>query len=230
MVFEMQSQSSIKQAIGKAAADLIENDMRVGLGTGSTAACFIEALIERCRQGLKIQAIATSYQSMRQAMQGGIPLVDFDKFSELDITVDGADEIDLQKRMIKGGGGALLREKIVASASHEMIVIVDESKLVKKLGKVPLPIEIVPFGYQATLDKIEKLGYRLSLRMDANQLFISDNQNYIADIFFDSPPSNPEKVNEELRTIPGVVETGFFFQLAGRVVIGHADGTIEIRS
>ena len=220
----------IKKALGIAAADLIKDGMHVGLGSGSTSACFIDALIKRCQQGLKIQAIASSKQSFYQAQQGGIPLLDFDQIPYLDITVDGADEIDPQKRMIKGGGGALVREKIVASSSKEMVVIVDERKLVPHLGKCPLPVEIVTFGYQATMKKMEKLGYRIKLRKTTNgSLFVTDNHNYIVDIAFNSPLSSPENVEKELKEIPGVVDTGFFFHLAGRVLIGHFDGTIEVR-
>lgn len=218
-----------KRAAGKVAAELIQNGMLVGLGTGSTTAFFIESLIERCKNnGLKITAFPTSERSAKQAIAGGISLCNENNTVRLDMTVDGADEIDPKKRIIKGGGGALLREKIVASMSGEMIVIVDQSKLVDRLGRFPLPLEIVPFAYQATLHKICALGYEANLRLsDEGKLFVTDNGNYIIDITFPNQCSCPEKVEKTLKQIPGVLETGFFFGLAGRVIVGHFDGTIK---
>lgn len=220
-----------KKAAGQAAADLVEAGMRVGLGTGSTAAFFIKGLIERCKQGLKIEAVATSEKSFQLAKEGGIPLIDITPIDRLDLTVDGADEIDPQKRMIKGGGGALLREKIIATMSREMIVIVDEGKLVKELGKFPLPIEIVPFAYKATLRHLADLGFHGVLRQDASgNVYITDNGNYIFDIHFKELCANPEIDHQLIRNVPGVIETGFFFHLAGRVIVGFNDGRVEIRS
>ena len=217
-----------KETVGKAAAALIEQDMLIGLGTGSTASFFIASLIERCRQGLKIAAVASSENSQKQALAGGIPLCNIDDITSLDLTVDGADEIDLKKRMIKGGGGALLREKILASMSREMIVIIDESKLVERLGSFPLPVEIVPFAHQATIHKIESLGYLGAIRKTPHaQIFITDNGNYIFDIHFQEPRSFPEDDQKKIRGVPGVVETGFFFNLAGRVLIGQKDGSVK---
>ncbi len=222
---------SIKKAIGEKAADLIEDGMHVGLGTGSTAFYFIERLIHRCQEGLKIQAAASSVQSLAQAKKGNIPLLDINQITSLDITVDGADEIDPQKRMIKGAGGALVREKIIASMSREMIVIVDESKCVHQLGKCKLPIEIIPFAHMATLHKIEKLGYPGTFRKKADHsLYITDNGNYIVDIPFKQPLTHPEEVHETLLHLQGVVDTGFFFNLAGRIIVGFFDGQIIIRS
>ena len=223
-----------KDNAGKAAAELVKTGMKVGLGTGSTAAYFITHLIERCQQGLKIQAVATSQQSWDQAAAGGIPMLDINldinKVTTLDLTVDGADEIDAQKRMIKGGGGALLREKIIASISKEMIVIIDESKEVKHLGKCALPVEIIPFAHHATIAQLKKLGYKGKLRKTTkNQPFITDNNNYIYDIELHHPCSNPEDDDHKIRNVPGVVTTGFFFNLAGRVIVGFDDGHIEIR-
>lgn len=219
-----------KQAAAKAAATLIEDGMLVGLGTGSTTAYFIENLIERFREGLQISVVATSERSEKQARAGGIPFLDINKIVSLDITVDGADEIDPQKRMIKGGGGALLREKIIATMSNEMIVIVDEHKLVDKIGAFPLPVEIVSFACQATLARIQERGYsgKFRLRHDGNY-YMTDNGNYIIDISFPDLCSTPEKDETVLRSIPGVVETGFFLNLAGRVLIGHADGSVDLR-
>jgi ribose 5-phosphate isomerase A len=226
----MSSLDAIKQAVGKVAADLVKPDMLVGLGTGSTAACFIESLSKRCKEGLQIQAVASSKRSTELAQKGGIPLVDINQVNVIDLTVDGADEIDPLKRMIKGGGGALLREKIVADMSREMIVIIDEKKLVSKLGACPLPLEITPFAYMVTLHKLMKIGYNGNFRKNQDgSLFTTDNGNYILDIAFKELRENPEKDHEAMIHIPGVLEAGFFFNLAGRVVIGFLDGQVVIR-
>jgi ribose 5-phosphate isomerase A len=220
----------IKKAVGYKAAELIESGMRVGLGTGTTAFYFIERLIQRYKEGLHIQAIASSEHSFQQATQGGIPMLGSDEITSLDVTVDGADEIDPQKRMIKGGGGALAREKIVAAMSREMIVIVDESKLVSSLGKSKLPVEILPFASQATLHHIKKAGYQGEFRRQTDKsLYVTDNGNLIVDIHFEALRVSPEEDHETLIHIPGVVETGFFFHLAGRVIVGFADGQVIIK-
>lgn len=222
----IQSLEQAKQAAADSAVKLIQTGMRIGLGTGSTATLFIQVLIERNRkENLNLITVATSERSARQAIEGGLRVVDVDTLPGLDITVDGADEIDQQKRMIKGGGGALLREKIIATMSREMIVVVDESKVVEKLGAFPLPVEVVPFAHLVTLRKMESLGYRGSFRVkDSGELYKTDNGNYIVDIVF-SEPCEPEKDQIILRAIPGVVETGFFLGLAGRVIVGHSNGT-----
>jgi len=223
-------QEKIKQAVGHKAADLIQDGMLVGLGTGSTVFYFIEKLIERVKDGLHIRAVSSSLRSAELASKGGIPLIDINTLSHLDITVDGADEIDHEKRMIKGGGGALLREKIVASMSKEMIVVVDESKLSAKLGRCKLPVEVIPFAHEVTHKKIEKLGYKAYFRKtQSGTLYVTDNGNHILDITLYHPLSDPEKVNENLKSIPGVIETGFFFHLAGRVIVGFKDGQIVVK-
>jgi ribose 5-phosphate isomerase A len=217
-----------KKAAGQAAAALIPSGAKVGLGTGSTAAYFIEALIERCRDGLNISAIATSTRSEKMAREGGIPLLDSDRITSIDITVDGADEIDGEKRMIKGGGGALLREKIIASISREMIVIVDESKLVDRLGAFPLPVEIIPFAHAAVAAKIERVGFTGSWRKKSDgSLFLTDSHHYIYDLSL-SRTDEPEKIDSQLRSIPGVVETGFFFGFATKVLVGTSSGQVQI--
>jgi ribose 5-phosphate isomerase A len=224
------SREAIKKNVGYKAAEFVENGMRVGLGTGTTAFFFIERLIQRCKEGLKIQAIASSEASSTQARQGGIPLLDLNRISTLDLTVDGADEIDPEKRMIKGGGGAHVREKIVASMSREMIVIVDESKLVSALGKTKLPVEILPFASCATIHHIKKAGYEGQVRTLHNGApFVTDNGNFLFDIHFPHTLSHPEVEHERLSHIPGVVDTGFFFRLAGRVIIGFFDGQIVVK-
>lgn len=219
-----------KIAAGRKAAEWIESGMIVGLGSGSTAHHFIKALIERCRKGLRIKAVASSRASADLAKKGGIEIEDINEVSHIDITVDGADEIDSKKRMIKGGGGALLREKILASSSNEMVVIVDESKLVPSLGHSKLPVEILFYGSPATRAKIESLGHEGHWRQnDTGTLFITENGNLLFDIQFPSPPRSPEQIHDAIRSIPGVIDTGFFFDLAGRVIVGFPDGRTEIR-
>lgn len=225
------SQDTIKKAIGKVAADLIPNNTIVGLGTGTTATFFIQSLIQRCHEGLHIQAVASSEASLQLARKGGIPLLDINQITHIDITVDGADEIDPQKQMIKGGGGAHVREKILANMSREMVVIVDETKLVSQLGKAKLPVEIIPFAYKATQHNLEKLGYRGKWRLAKDgSPFITENDNFIFDIHFETLRTDPQKDHNSLIQIPGVVDTGFFFHLAGRVIVGFFDGQIVVRS
>lgn len=224
------SREEIKKNIGYKAADLIENNMLVGLGTGSTAFYFIERLIQRFHQGLKIKVAASSKQSFAQAKQGGLPLLDIDTLSSIDLTVDGADQVDSQKRMIKGAGGAHVREKIMASMSKNMLVIIDEGKMVKELGKIKLPIEVLPFAITATIHHIEQAGYKGLLRTTPDKsLYITDNQNYLFDIYFPSLIPFPEQEHQKLIQIPGVIDTGFFFNLAKQLLIGFFDGQIVIK-
>lgn len=222
------SNDSSKVAVGKAAADLVQDGMCIGLGTGSTAKYLIDSLIERCQQGLKITAVATSNRSREQAEKGRIPMIDINTITQLDMVLDGADEVDSKKRLIKGGGGALLREKIVANMSKEMVVIVDESKPVEKLGAFPLPVEIIPFASRATISQINEMEYHGELRQENDQSpYITDGGHYIYDIHCTGFWDDPEKTHLQLIQIPGVVETGFFLGLAGRVLIGYADGRVE---
>lgn len=218
-----------KKSAGYAAANLIENGMVIGLGTGSTTAFFLEALAKRCREGLSIHAVATSQNSFHKAQSAGIQLINPNDIDSLDLAVDGADEIDPRKNMIKGGGGALLREKLVAITSREMIVIVDESKLVEHLGRAPFPVEIVPFLYKTTVKRLEMEEYRGSIRLNkSGEIFVTDNGNYLFDIHLQKAIKEPRKEHEKIKCIPGVVETGLFFQVAGRVVVGHHDGSVNI--
>lgn len=218
-----------KEAAGKAAVDFVKDGMIVGLGTGTTTIHFIKYLAEKCRQGLRIATVATSRHSEELAQKLGIPSVNLNDKASIDLTVDGADEIDTKKRLIKGGGGALFHEKIIASMSKEMIVIADSSKLVEHLGRFPLAVEIASFAYLATLRHLQEHGYHAALRKAQNgKYFVTDGGNMIADIQLKYPCLNPEQENEELKTIPGVIETGFFFKLARKVVVGYPDGHIKI--
>ena len=214
-----------KKAAGEKAAEFIQDGMIVGLGTGSTAFFFIQKLIERCQKGLKIQAVATSKASLKQAKKGNIPLVDINTLKTIDLCVDGADEVDPQKQLIKGAGGALLREKIIATMSREMVVIIDETKLVPKLGKRPLPVEIVSFGYPSTVYQLELLGYKGTLRRNADHsLYTTDNNNLLYDIQL-----GPSFDQQQILSIPGVIDTGLFLNMAGRVVIGFQDGQVVVQ-
>lgn len=219
-----------KVAAARKAIEWIQSGNVVGLGSGSTAECFIRALTEACKGGLSIQAVASSRASADLAKRGGIEVLDINSVPRIDITVDGADEIDPQKRMIKGGGGAHVREKILASSSDEMVVIVDYTKLVPSVGRGKLPVEVMFYGSPATRARIEEFAPMGKWRQNEDgTLFITENGNLIYDIHFDSPPKAPEHLHEALINIPGVVDTGFFFNLAGRVIVGYPDGRTEVR-
>lgn len=218
-----------KEAAGKAAADFVQDGMLVGLGSGSTSAFFIEALGKKCKEGLQITAVPTSRKSKELAESLGIPLMDPDTLLAIDLTVDGADEIDPSFNIIKGGGGALLREKIIAQCSQEWIVIIDESKLVHQIGSFPVAIEICPFAFRSTVYRLEQLGYRGNLRLEGiNTPFRSDNGNFIFDIIFTPPIVNLKKEEEQIKQVAGVLETGLFYKMADRCIIGKSDGTVNI--
>lgn len=217
-----------KQAAGYAAADLIKNGMTVGLGTGSTSEYFIHRLSERCREGLNIVAVASSLRSKALALRLNIPLIDLEDISTLDIAVDGADEIDPERCMIKGGGGAMLREKIIAHMAKEMVVIIDDSKRVSMLGAVPLPVEIIPFAWRSTERHLMEMGFSGSLRMtNESTRFITDNGNYIYDLQIENGIHDPVAVDIGIRSIPGAIETGLFYNPVARVIIGYKDGSVE---
>jgi ribose 5-phosphate isomerase A len=220
----------LKESAARAALELIDDGMRLGLGTGTTAAHFIEALGERVAQGLKVICVPSSEATQAHAEALGIPLTTLDKTPQLQLTVDGADEIDDQLRLIKGGGGALLREKIVATASDRMVVIADESKLVETLGTHPLPVEVVRFGLAATMRLIEALSAEagcegeIRLRPGQGDLpFITDQGNLIVDCAFHAIPE-PEVLAFALKRVPGVVEHGLFLGLADLVIVAGSDG------
>ena len=224
----MLSAQEIKKKAGQEAAALISNGMTIGLGTGSTVFFLIEELGRRIKQGLSFRAVPTSVQTVELASAMGMQLVDLNEVDQLEITIDGADEIDPHGRLIKGGGGALLQEKIVAAASKEMVVIADESKLVETLGRFPLPVEVIPFGYKHVIDSIKKQTYcgQLILREKNGKPFITDHQHYIIDCHFGSI-GDVTALDAILRSIVGVVETGLFFGLASGALIGRGDGSIE---
>lgn len=218
---------NVKQLAAEKAVEFVKDGMKIGLGTGSTAYWAINKLGERVSEGLKITAVATSRASEEQARELGIPIVAFGDIDSLDLTIDGADELDSSLQLIKGGGGALLREKIVASNSTRMIVIADESKVVNTLGKFPLPVEIVPFAWEWTVAELAKLGCNPELRRSGEELYKTDNGNYIADCRFEVIESAP-KLALTIQSIPGLVEHGLFIGIAEMAIVGKKDGSIEI--
>ncbi len=218
-----------KKLVGEKAAEFVKDGMIVGLGTGSTAYYTINKLGEMVANGLNIKAIPTSKASEEQAIKVGIPLVTLDTHTVIDITIDGADEIDPDLNLIKGLGGALLREKIVACVSKQEIIIADERKIVKKLGtRSPLPVEIVPFGLEVCLSKLKPLCKDLALRMRDSEPFITDNGNYILDLSFDENGiENAVELEAILNNIPGVVENGLFIGLATSAIV-ESEGELKI--
>jgi len=209
-----------KKAAADRALELIRPGTVVGLGSGSTARYFIEGLAERVRAGLDVRAVATSVESRRLAEAGRIPIAERVDGS-FDLAVDGADEIDPAVNCLKGRGGALLREKIVAHASRRFVVIADESKLVGRLGRGPVPIEVLPFLWEATSRAIESLGGRPALRLAAGQPYKTDNDNLILDTTFGAVDA---QLGTAIHAIPGVLEHGLFFGIARAAIIGCASG------
>jgi ribose 5-phosphate isomerase A len=217
-----------KQLAANKAVSFIKSGMTVGLGTGSTAHYAIEMIGEKVKNNeLQIRAIATSKESEEQARSLGITIVSFAEIDQIDITIDGADETDEQLNLIKGGGGALLREKIVASNSKQLIIIVDESKLVKHLGKFSLPVETVVFGWEKTFQKLQSLGCAPKLRMKNNAAYITDNSNYIIDCAF-GEIQDPAALHDKINSIVGVVENGLFINMASKVIAGFNNGEVKI--
>jgi ribose 5-phosphate isomerase A len=216
-----------KQIAGRAAADLVQPGNTVGLGSGSTATWAIRFLGERVRGGLKILGIPTSQRTKQLAEQLGIPLARLDEHLQIDIDIDGADEIDPHLNLIKGGGGALLREKIIASASRRFIVVGDSSKQVAHLGKFPLPVEVIPFAESLISRRIAALGAQVSLR-GAGQPYVTDEGHHILDCTF-GEISDPAALAEKLRAIPGVVEHGLFIGMAEVALIGRDGKVVQVR-
>ncbi len=218
----MNSMISEKQRAAEAAVEYVKDGMIVGLGTGSTTEFAVKKLGERVRDGLSIRGIPTSDVTKKQAEEEGIPLIDFSETMYIDLTIDGADEIDADLNMIKGGGAALLREKIVASASREEIIIVSSEKFVHQLGSFPLPVEVIPFGWQVIFNKLETLGGSPDLRLKQGQPLRTDQGNYIIDCRF-SQIIDAVQLEQRLNMIPGVVENGLFTGLCSRMIMADGD-------
>lgn len=225
----MSEQDAQKRRAAERAVAEIRTGMTLGLGTGSTVAFVLEALAARVAAGLEVAGIPSSERTAREARQMGIPLTDFATHRRIDLTIDGADQIARGSLdLVKGLGGALLREKMIALASERMIVVADETKLVERLGgKSPLPVELVPFGHETTLDRLTALGAAPHLRYRDDAPFITDNGNYIADCHFAAIP-DPIELNLRLQALFGVVATGLFCGLATQAIIGTAEGVSVI--
>lgn len=221
----------LKEAAAREALGFVKDGMVVGLGSGSTASIFIKLLGERVKQGMKVIGIPTSRESEELGRSVGIMIGELRDNPVVDLTVDGADEVDPGLNLIKGLGGALVREKIVAYATEFEIIVVDDSKIVEYLGqKAPLPVEIVKFAHEATVNRLRDIGCQPKLRMKDGQMFVTDNGNYIADCRFERIDS-PQSLEAEINMVPGVVDNGLFIGLADKVIVASKDGirTMERR-
>ncbi|UWQ50893.1 ribose-5-phosphate isomerase RpiA [Leisingera caerulea] len=236
MTGELSPIDKAKFVAAKRAAEMVEDGMRVGLGTGSTAAWLVRCLGEMVQKdGLKITAVPTSSRTAALARDVGINVVSLDEAKWLDMTIDGADEFDADLNLIKGGGGAHLQEKIVATASDQMVVIADASKSVETLGAFPLPVEVLRFGWQSsqalieeTLVSMDVMGRSTTLRMNGDAPFVTDEGNYILDLHLNRI-GNARQLALVLNQIPGVIENGLFIDICDTVVIGYGDGRVEVR-
>ena len=222
----MDAQQQLKQAAAESAVALVEDGMILGLGTGSTAKLAVDALGRRVQSGLRVVGVPTSEFTEQQARSLGIPVSTLDEYPAIDLTIDGADEVELGPlNLIKGRGGALLREKIVASASKRLVIIVDESKLVGRLGsRFALPVELIPFGWRVAAQKLEALGAKIALRSGQDgKPYVTDGGHYIVDCAF-GPIASPAKLECELNNMVGVVEHGLFLGMATEVIVAGQDG------
>jgi len=219
----------LKKLAGEKAVEQIEDGMIVGLGTGSTIEYVLKKIGENVRKGLKIKGIPTSLHTQRLAKEEKIPITTLEENPEIDLTIDGADEVDSNLNLIKGGGGALTREKIIAFHSKKVIIVVDDSKIVKALGiDFSLPVEVVKFGWTATKKALETFGCKIELRkIMGNEPFITDNSNYILDCEFDKI-DDPAQLEIDINNIPGVVENGLFIGLADEIIVGGKQGILTL--
>jgi ribose 5-phosphate isomerase A len=217
-----------KQIAAEHAVESVKNGMTVGIGTGSTSAFAIEALGRKVQQGLSIKAVASSIRSEEAAKNVNIKLIPFSGVGTIDIYIDGADEVDKDLNLIKGGGGALLREKILAFNSKEFLVIVDDSKLVEHLGKFLLPVEIIPCAMELTLKQLQKLGCSTAIRQENNKLYITDNNNLIIDCNF-KKIEQVDQLHQSINAIPGVVENGLFTKsIVSKIIVGYENGEVKV--
>ena len=220
---------NLKEVVGKEAVKYVEDGMIVGLGTGSTVFYFVHALADRVKEGLNIQMVSTSIQTVELAKSLGLNIKELEEIDHIDLAVDGVDEIDKNFNAIKGGGAALFREKIVADIAKEVIWIYDESKDVEKLGKFNLPVEILPFGYSHTVRKLTEAGLNPVIRKKDGEILITDNHNYIADLHL-GYGFDIKEVKEKLANIVGVVEHGLFLNMCKLCIKGIPEGAVIINN
>lgn len=236
MASELSPIDKAKFVAAKQATEYVQSGMKVGLGTGSTAAWLVQCLGELVRdEGLQIKGVPTSGRTAKLAREVGIEVITLDEAKWLDVTIDGADEYDPELNLIKGGGGAHLQEKIVATASDRMIVIADATKKVEMLGAFPLPVEVIPFGMRTTQNLIEEtligmdvLGREVTQRTLGDAPFVTDEGNYILDLHLNRI-GDPRQLSLVLNQIPGVVENGLFVDICDMVIVGHGDGKVTVR-
>lgn len=217
-----------KRAAAEAACAYVEDGMTVGLGTGSTADFAVKHLGERVAKGFRIRGVPTSHRTEELARKVGIPLATLDEVAAIDVTIDGADEVDPRLDLIKGLGGALLREKVVASITERQVIVADASKLVERLGtRSPLPVEVLPFGASVVARRLQARGLDWHLRVKDGRTFVTDNGNHVLDVRFADGIADARKLEAELNTTPGVVENGLFLGMTWKVVIGESDGKVR---
>ncbi len=219
----------LKRLAGEKAAERVKDGMIVGLGTGSTVKYTILKIGEMVKEGLDIVAIPTSKATEKLAKEVGIKLANLEDFERIDLTIDGADEVDANLNLIKGGGGALLREKMIAYYTNYEIIVVDERKISNVLGSFPLPVEVVKFGSGRTMRTLESMGCTPEIRRKNGDIFVTDNGNYIVDCKF-AEIRNPEEIEVEINMVPGVVENGIFANLANEVIVGTKNGIEVLKS
>lgn len=220
----MTHQDELKQLVGKAAVQFIEDGMTVGLGTGSTVKFMVDALGERVsKEHLSIIGVPTSDRTREHANSLGIPTKSLDQVDHIDLTIDGADQIDRNYQGIKGGGGAHLLEKVVAINSEQNMWIVDESKMVDKLGSFPLPVEVVPYGSRQLFERLAAKGYNPVFRTNGDQRFTTDSKNYVIDLHLEQI-DHPRDLALELDQMTGIIEHGLFLDLVNTVIVGHENG------
>ncbi len=217
-----------KEAAARASLAFVRDGQVVGLGTGSTAAYAVRFLGERVRSGLKIRGIPTSVRTRELAESVGIPLTTLEEWQQIDVAIDGTDEFDAQLQLIKGGGGALVREKVVASAARQFVIIADSSKLVPVLGKFPLPVEVIPFAEALVSNRISALGASVTLRLTGGKPFITDEGHHILDCHF-GQIADPAALARELEPMPGIVDHGLFVDMADVVLVAKGSEVTELR-
>lgn len=222
----MNQTDQLKKLAGEKSTEFIKDGMVLGLGSGSTMYWTLKKLGELVQNGLAVKGIPSSKRTEGWAKEFGVPLTDFSETKRFDLAIDGADEIDPNLNLLKGGGGSLVREKIVNAAAERLIIVADESKIVTELGAFPLPVEVLPFGWEVTAERIAALGCVPHLRMKGEDAFVSDNGNYILDCQFEKIP-DPASLHTKLKLLLGVVETGLFVGIAEMAIIGRVDG-IEV--